>query len=178
VNDYRELIEAYLAKLERGMLRRGGAAVNSVDELRDHLMQEAHAAERRGDDPAAAIAAAIERFGPAGTLARDFVRASDDAIQRMLAPIAIACGVAIAWIDTRPHWDDSGVTAGLLLLSGAVLGAFAARRVWLLALCIGVWLPLYYFATNHRFDTFFILGFPLAGAYVGHGMRRLFAPAR
>lgn len=51
--------------------------------------------------------------------------------------LAVICGVTIAWIDTRPHWDDTGVTVGLVLLSAAVCGALSPPRAWLWALIIG-----------------------------------------
>ena len=39
--------------------------------------------------------------------------------------VATAIGGAIAWLDTRPHWDDAGVTAGAVAIVaaiGAILG--------------------------------------------------------
>jgi hypothetical protein len=49
--------------------------------------------------------------------------------------MALGAGVAIAWIDTRPHWDDTGLSAGLLFLAAA--GAAALRApAWLAALLV------------------------------------------
>jgi hypothetical protein len=47
--------------------------------------------------------------------------------------LAFCAGLAIAWIDTRPHWDDTGITVGVLLaipftLAGAYTGALIRRR--------------------------------------------------
>ena len=41
-------------------------------------------------------------------------------------------GVAIAWVDTRPTWDDTGVTAGALLAASGI-GALGGLRPWLAA---------------------------------------------
>ena len=96
---------------------------------------------------------------------------------------ALVLGLAIAWVDSRPHWDDAGITAGSLLLSAAVLGMMGPRRPWLWALAIGIWVPLCMIAdhlaahtvTLRTAGSLVILAFPLAGAYAGMGLRRAFA---
>ena len=48
------------------------------------------------------------------------------------AVLVVTMGGVIAWFDTRPGWDDTGVTAGaLLLLAGAA--ALSGVRWWLAA---------------------------------------------
>lgn len=47
--------------------------------------------------------------------------------------LALLAGCALAWIDTRPHWDDTGILVGLLFLSAMGAGAFGAQW-WLAAL--------------------------------------------
>jgi hypothetical protein len=49
-----------------------------------------------------------------------------------LAAVALIAGAAIAWVDTRPTWDDTGITAGALVLV-AGLTSFAGMRPWLAA---------------------------------------------
>jgi len=44
----------------------------------------------------------------------------------------LLAGLAIAWMDTRPGWDDTGITAGALALCAA-LGALGGLRPWLAA---------------------------------------------
>lgn len=44
----------------------------------------------------------------------------------------LLAGLAIAWADTRPGWDDTGITAGSLVLCGA-LGTSLGLRPWLSA---------------------------------------------
>jgi hypothetical protein len=48
------------------------------------------------------------------------------------AILILLAGVTIAWIDTRPTWDDTGVTAGALLAAGAI-GGLCGLRPWLAA---------------------------------------------
>lgn len=89
---------------------------------------------------------------------------------------AVALGLAIAWVDSRPHWDDTGITAGMLLLSGGALGLAGPRRPWLWALGVGIWIPLYLIARTptmgNVLGSFVILAFPFAGAYAGMALRR------
>lgn len=53
----------------------------------------------------------------------------------LFATMTLAAGVAIAWIDTRPTWDDTGIAAGALLVAAA-LGGVSGLRPWLAALLV------------------------------------------
>lgn len=53
---------------------------------------------------------------------------------------AVAMGLAIGYVDSRPAWDDTGITAGLLALAAAAVAATDGRRPWLWAALVG--LPL------------------------------------
>lgn len=64
------------------------------------------------------------------------------AMQAPLAALAIVTGLAIAWVDSRPVWDDAGITAGLLVLAAAGFGALRPSKPWLWGLAVGVWVPL------------------------------------
>lgn len=97
--------------------------------------------------------------------------------ETVLLVVAVAIGLAIAWIDSRPHWDDSGITAGMLLLSAAALGIAGPRRPWLWALGVGIWIPAYLIARTptlgNVLGSLVILAFPFAGAYAGMAVRRM-----
>ena len=49
--------------------------------------------------------------------------------------LALALGLGLAWVDTRPTWDDTGVMAFLVLIVSAAAGA-AGVRPWLAAACV------------------------------------------
>ena len=53
----------------------------------------------------------------------------------ILPTLVLVAGVAIAWIDTRPRWDDTGVTAGAILVAAA-LGGLLGLRPWLAAILV------------------------------------------
>lgn len=101
---------------------------------------------------------------------------------------ALALGLAIGWIDSRPHWDDTGITAGLLFLSAGVVTFLVPRRPWLCGIAIGagVWLEFVRtaMAKGHpsiaslALEPLVPLVFPLAGAYGAYFLRRAFFALR
>lgn len=86
---------------------------------------------------------------------------------------AVAAGASIAWMDTRPHWDDAGITAVTVFLASAVCGVIRPTRAWLWALAIGLWIPMANVALHHTYESSIALAFAFAGAYAGAGLRRL-----
>ncbi len=63
--------------------------------------------------------------------------AAERSREPLWAAFGLACGVLIASIDTRPTWDDTGVTAGLLLGSAFVVSAISGRRPLLWGVLVG-----------------------------------------
>jgi hypothetical protein len=59
-------------------------------------------------------------------------------MQRVLLIVALALGAAVTYVDSRPTWDDTGVTAGALFVISGVLGFLGPKRPWLWALALGV----------------------------------------
>ena len=53
----------------------------------------------------------------------------------VLTGFLVLVGIAIAWMDTRPRWDDAGVTAGALLVA-ATFGGVLGVRPWLAAILV------------------------------------------
>ena len=56
-------------------------------------------------------------------------------MSRLVGVLALAAGGVIAWVDTRPGWDDTGVTAGALLIVTGV-AALAGLRWWIAAVLV------------------------------------------
>ncbi|MEO8470313.1 MAG: hypothetical protein ABI573_11690 [Chloroflexota bacterium] len=61
----------------------------------------------------------------------------------LAAVVAVAFGLAIAWIDSRPGFDATGITAGALFVAGGVATFLSRRRPWLWALAAGIWVPMF-----------------------------------
>ena len=91
----------------------------------------------------------------------------------LLAIIAAALGLATAIVDARPTWDDTGITAGIVLVSAFVVSAIAGRRPWLWALLVGVWVPAITIVNGGDPGAVLALAFALAGAYAGQAVSRL-----
>jgi hypothetical protein len=53
----------------------------------------------------------------------------------MLGGFSVLAGGAIAWVDTRPSWDDTGVTAGALLVVAGI-AALSGLRWWIAAVIV------------------------------------------
>ncbi len=84
--------------------------------------------------------------------------------------LTLAAGLAIAWMDTRPNWDDTGITAGALLLT-AGLAALAGVLPWVAAiliagpLIVAEWRQL-------NVGMLLVLAMSFAGAIAGAVIRR------
>ena len=98
-------------------------------------------------------------------------------MNRLLFAMAIALGLSLAYIDSRPSWDDTGITAGLLVLVTATFGALAPQRPWVWAICVGGWIPVFAILTRSNYGSVMALAFAFAGAYGGMWLRRVLTPA-
>jgi hypothetical protein len=90
-----------------------------------------------------------------------------------LAAIALIVGIAIGWNDSRPTWDDTGITAGLLVVAAAAFGVVDPRRWWLWALLVGVGTPLVEMSGEVGSASLAAFVFSGVGAAGGAGATRL-----
>ena len=90
-----------------------------------------------------------------------------------LSIVAVVIGLAIGWNDSRPTWDDTGITAGLLVMAAALLGVVDPRRWWLWALLVGVGTPLLEIGGQSGSASLAAFVFSGVGAAGGAGARRL-----
>ncbi|HEX5240056.1 MAG TPA: hypothetical protein VFW20_03575 [Candidatus Limnocylindrales bacterium] len=89
---------------------------------------------------------------------------------------AVAAGLVIAWLDSRPSWDDTGITVGLLFVASAAAAFVAGRRPWLWALLVGGPLPLIEIAMDGTLASLIALTFGAVGAALGWAIRRGLGP--
>ena len=95
-----------------------------------------------------------------------------------LVPIALLIGIAVAYVDSRPAWDDTGITAGSLLLGAGVTAAASGRRPLLWALLVGVWTPIVEIALHNQPASLAAIGFAVVGAMGGCLIRRSLSGVR
>ena len=86
--------------------------------------------------------------------------------------IALLLGGLITYVDTRPTWDDTGVTAAAILIASGLLGFLGPRRPWLWALAVGTWIPLLGILRSGNLGTLLALAVAFAGAYGGMALRK------
>jgi hypothetical protein len=87
---------------------------------------------------------------------------------------SIFFGLLITWVDSRPNWDDTGITVAAIILVSAFFGFIMKDRSWLWALSVGIWIPLYNIIFYKNYATLLVLIFSFAGSYAGFLFRKLF----
>jgi len=99
-------------------------------------------------------------------------------MQKIMLAGALAIGGLLAYVDSRPSWDDTGVMVAAVLLTCGVLGFIGPKRPWLWALAVGLWIPLAEIVSTHNYGSLLALLVAFAGAYAGMAARNAVVPAR
>jgi hypothetical protein len=168
-------LPTYLRQLDQELRRYFVRDAALLEEARAHLEDAVERGVGEGLDPEEARARAIARFGSPVVVARSCAADRFRGLHRWLFLAAAALGFAIAYVDALPTWDDTGVTAGMLLLAAALLGLLGPRRAWLWALLIGGWIPVHAMMRAPgagALAMLVVLLFPLTGACLGVLQRR------
>lgn len=92
-------------------------------------------------------------------------------MQKLLYLIAPCLGLLIAYVDSRPTWDDTGISVLAVLAASGGLGLLGPKRPWLWALAVGIWIPLYAILWTHNYGAVLALVFAFVGAYTGAALR-------
>jgi hypothetical protein len=101
-----------------------------------------------------------------------FARADPHRIMRfVLVAVAVFCaGLAVAWMDTHPGWDDAGITAGAVMLAAAS-GALGGVGIWLSATLAVV--PILAAELSGGLGVLLAVPIAVLGAVAGRVVRRL-----
>lgn len=92
--------------------------------------------------------------------------------------LSLALGFAIAYVDSSPGWDDTGVSAATVLGVSGLFGLLYSARPWLWGLAVGAWIPIFGIVTEFNHPFLLALVFSFAGAYAGATVRGKFFPAQ
>lgn len=90
---------------------------------------------------------------------------------------ALVAGFAIGWMDSSPGFDDTGVTAGALLIVAGLFAFISGRRPWLWGFLLGVCVPVLDLLRTGSPVASPAIVFALAGAFAGWAARQTFASA-
>lgn len=85
----------------------------------------------------------------------------------LLLILSIIAGSAIGWIDSRPNWDDTGVTVGLIIISTAIMGGIMPEHAWLWGLVTGGIVSAMDIMLAANYGSLLAVAFAISGAYLG-----------
>ena len=167
-------IQNYLHALKRQLWLRGVFDTESLAEVESHLLEAVEAGVRHGLSVEESERQALENFGSVKVVSLTFEKERNTLMQKLLLALAVLTGLFIAYVDSRPTWDDTGIIVGAILLTSGLLTLLGYRRPWLIALAIGLWLPVYEIYMSHNYALPNLILFPLVilliatiGAYGG-----------
>ncbi|HEY9165987.1 MAG TPA: hypothetical protein VIS48_07490 [Candidatus Kryptonia bacterium] len=86
--------------------------------------------------------------------------------------LSVTAGMLVGYIDSRPTWDDTGITVAAIIGTGLIIGFIERRRSWLWALSIACGFSVFQLNSNHVSVTLAVLAFSLLGTYLGALVRR------
>jgi len=164
-------IQTYLRVLERKLWLRGSSDPEIIAEIESHLLESVEAGLHQGLSVDAAEQQALERFGSVNIIADTLEKERMGWMQTILLSIAVLAGLFFAYVDSRPTWDDTGILAGGMLLISGLLTLLGHRKPWLIALAVGIWIPLHDIYLSHDFLLILVLLIPFVGAYGGWAVR-------
>ncbi len=94
----------------------------------------------------------------------------------ILLLLAFALGLGIGWVDTRPTWDDAGITVGAVLIVAAGFGLLMRKRAWAWGMAVGSGTPLLNIALHGSLASLVVLPVAFLGSYAGVFVRSIVDP--
>ena len=85
---------------------------------------------------------------------------------------ALTLGLLIAFVDSSPGWDSTGITAGALLLAAGAAAFLGRTRPWLWALLVGLPTPIVEISASGATGSLLALVFASVGAASGWALAR------
>ena len=96
------------------------------------------------------------------------------AISLLPLVLCILISAFLGWVDSRPHWNDTGITVCAVFLSAFLFGVFGQGRPWLYALILGSGVFLFNAILHHVYSPAVAFAFSFAGAYTGFFIKWFF----
>jgi nicotinamide riboside transporter PnuC len=92
----------------------------------------------------------------------------------VLCIVSMSVGLLTAWMDSRPNWDDTGITVAFILGTTMILGFSMPRFAWLWAILDGIWIPINNLIFHQQYTTLIVLMIAFMGSYSGVFIRKMF----
>jgi hypothetical protein len=96
-------------------------------------------------------------------------------MKRLLFVLVLVAGLGVAWIDTRPGWDDTGITATALVIVTAASALAGVPPLLGATLAAG---PMLIAELPHGTGVLLAIPLALAGAFAGTLLRRIIRPGK
>ena len=87
--------------------------------------------------------------------------------------IGLLLGAGIGYVDSRPTWDDTGITVGAVVLCAFVTAAISPRWAWLSGLAVGLPVLVFNAVLHGGYAAVVAVGIGLAGAGAGYAAGKL-----
>jgi hypothetical protein len=91
----------------------------------------------------------------------------------IVSALAFLAGLGIAYVDSRPTWDDTGITVGAVFLVAVVLGAARPSSFWVSGLAIGLPILAMNVVLHSNYGAALAIAVGLLGAGAGAVVGRL-----
>ena len=95
------------------------------------------------------------------------------AVNAFVVGLALLIGAGIGYVDSRPTWDDTGITAMTVFAAAAALSFVRPRLAPLIALAVGGWIPVIEILRGGGYGPLIALAIAVIGALCGAGARTL-----
>lgn len=91
----------------------------------------------------------------------------------LVVAIALVVGAAIGYVDSRPTWDDTGITAATVFVVATVFSFVRPTLALVIAVAVGGWIPLIEITRGGSYGSLIALAIAVVGALCGAGARSL-----
>lgn len=92
-----------------------------------------------------------------------------------IAPVlGLAVGLFLGYVDSRPNWDDTGITAVAVFCAAAAITSVRPRLFWLTGLAVGLPILVMNAVLHANYGSAIAVVIALVGSLAGYQLHKLF----